>query len=131
MRMLIAVLIIVFAPFPAIAAERLCPSIKPLPKESESLEMREDDFTEKRFLEGLDYFKNYLPKQFEKYDSMSALRGREGFWIGYRNSHQFIEGYMLKQDAQLERARNKEKGTKSTDAVDAFCQFVKYVRYVD
>jgi len=129
MKHTILLLSILFLVPPANASGSLCTPLPPLPEEADDLRMTEADFTEERFYSSLLYLQNDLPEKLKEAKETKELTGRAVFWVSYRNGLKFIEGYMLKQTAILERAAGHQQAKES--AVEKFCSFVSGAKYVD
>jgi len=114
---------------PALSADRLCPVPAPLPPEQDDFRMTEDEITAQKYAEALEYFRTELPRQLRSIPSGRDVNGIEGFWIGYSNNLQLIEGYTLKTRALLERARSDGKGGGSE--VARFCTWLKKQEHLD
>ncbi len=116
----------------------LCPPPPPPPADADDLRFSEADFTEAKFDSSYEYFDKELSKELSselgKPVKTSDLSEREGFWITYGNSLRHMKGYMLKQAAQLERARSPGDTTLAGDSSTAtfrFCRFLATVEAVD
>lgn len=118
----------------AILQAPLCPPPPPPPADADDLRFSEADFTEAKFDSSYAYFENELSSELGKAEKASDLTEREGFWITYGNSLRHMKGYMLKQAAQLERARSPHDTALVTDSSTAtfrFCRFLATVEAVD
>ncbi len=113
--------------------DSLCP-ITEHPGVPEELVMAESEFSEARFQNGLEFFRNDLARQLADSQLTTAITENEGFWISYGNSLLLMEGFMLRQAALLEKAAGRPDSALLADRTSArfrFCDFLKGTGWVD
>lgn len=91
--------------------------------------MAEHEITTQKYAEAVEYFRTELPRQLRSIPPGRDVNSIEGFWIGYSNSLQLIEGYTLKTRALLERASSD--GKRGGPAVTRFCAWLKKQEHLD
>jgi len=121
MRKLIITLAFALHPALVTGEESLCTSIVTNNSEEDILKISEHEFTKEKYLESLHYFQIKLPKRLHGINNTRVLTRSSEFWIDYRNSLKFIEGYHLKQEA-IHKAGKAKK---------VFCDFINNAEYVD
>ena len=114
---------------PAFASGPLCPRLAPLPADRDDSRMTEDEISEASLKAALEYFRKDLPEQLRGLPERGDVNAIEGFWIGYSNSLQLIEGYTFKAKAQLEQARSGGKA--AGPATRRFCAWLKKQEHLD
>ena len=79
----------------------------------QDLMFQEKDFTKEKYQSNLKLMKSF-PREFMVMTDISQAQSFET-WIGYRNSLLIVEGYVLKQTAEL---------TSKEEDIDRFCNFI-------
>jgi len=118
------------------------------PDSSNRFAMREDHFTRDAAPNRLSHLRDRIPALLKSATSVDALRQNAVYYIGYYNSVMFLEGYVLKLEAQLAQSELRAarlalqggQGSESTiaerqqrfaAAQAAFCEFLTSHTWVD
>jgi len=126
------------------ASGSLCPNSASLQEDADNLQMKEDEFSERRAMEAVKFLQTNFSKRIWGADAVKDLNARSGHYISYENSLKFIEGALLKQQIHLYRARLYELSITNPEspeipkiknthaaALTSLCVFIGKAEYVD
>ena len=142
--LLIAALVAMISSGSAAEPPSLCPDRPSLPEGADDHRMPEAAFTVEKARESIHYLGTDFAKKLWGPDPVKDLSGWSGHAIVYANSLKLAEGAVLRTDALLQRALEREVSRRSPAsaehrrasqtaelAVQVFCEFIATAEYSD
>ncbi len=94
--------------------------------DDEYLKIPSEDLNVKQYEESIKNIKIDLPKQLRELKDKNTIIRNSEFWMSYYNSLMYIEGYVLKKEAEVEKLKGKGR-----ESQKKYERFLKETRLSD